>query len=190
MTPLSCRPKGSMSSGRQCALLRGAAALALPFLLAACAQTSAPAPDLEWDSRSISIIEDRIADSARRSTNALETLAMIERARTEPISSGVSESLRDLPEELLRSTTLEWSGPAVQLTRRLSESIGYSFLEQGAAPAVPVMVHVSVEDMPVIKAFEQIGMHLQPVAAIVVDPNVKRVEFVHGPVSAPDWIAE
>lgn len=158
-------------------------------ILAAC-QTSAhkQATDIEWDIRSREMVEDRIAESARRSTNALETLAMIERAKAEPISSGLSEALRSLPHELQRPTNAEWSGPAEDFARRLADNIGYEFITQGKEPSVPIMIHLSIQDVPIIKVFENIGMHIQPRAALIVDPNVKRVEFVYDPPGDAEWI--
>src|SRR5690625_1210061 len=137
---------GPLLSGR----LSLAAGLLLVCGLAACDHGHHEAvQEVHWDSRSREMSEDRLADSARRSTNALETLTMIERAKAEPIASGISESLRDLPAELRRSTSVEWSGPAEALAKRLADSIGYSFMTLGDAPAVPLMVNVSVESIPV-----------------------------------------
>jgi DotD protein len=39
------------------------------------------------------------------------------------------------------------------------------------------MVNISAKDVPVAKILEDIGLQVQGVAQVVVDTNVKRVEF-------------
>lgn len=170
-----------MKSSHQKSVLALAAAA---LLLGACATQAGPTVEPEWDSRSRAEIEDRIAASASRSANALETLAMIERARTEPVPSGISEGLQGFPDELRRPTTIEWSGPADEVAERLSKNIGYSFLKSGSEPSIPVMAQLSARDVPTIKAFENIGLQIAPYATLIVDPNVKRVELRYGSADA------
>lgn len=159
---------------------------ALAAALAACNATTGSAPSQQsavWDSAIREGVDQQIAQSTARAANALETLAMIQRARTEPVARPVVES--GLPEELRRLTTVEWSGPAIGLVKELAANIGYAFLESGNAPAVPAMVQVNLQDVPAAKAFEDIGLQSQAYATIIVDPNLRRVEFRHETTVAP-----
>ena len=82
-----------------------------------------------------------------------------------------------LPPELLRPTTVEWMGPALDLTNELARNIGYEFAVIGQMPPVDVMASVSAVDEPAVKVFENIGYQVSEFATVYLDPNVKRVEF-------------
>lgn len=160
-------------------------ALFLAAALSACG-TTAKSPD-EWDSAAEVDVNDTISESADRAANASETLAQIERARTEPVEAPVTD-LSHLPPELQRPTTVEWMGPAVELVGELARNIGYSYSVQGTEPPVDVMVSISVVDEPAVKVFENIGYQVASFANVFVDPNGKRVEFrflndEHAPVA-------
>jgi defect-in-organelle-trafficking protein DotD len=156
--------------------------------LSACAQqdSNPPSSGPAWDMQSRRAVEDKLGESASRTTNTLETLAMIERARTEPPPSPISEAvLGQLPSELTRPTTIEWSGPAVKVTEQLARNIGYEFVVNGVRPSVEPMSHLSIRDLPAIKALESVGLQTTPYATVFVDPNMRRVEFRYEGAQAP-----
>lgn len=158
-----------------------AAALAAALALSGCAaqdgtrpvEASPQAP--QWDQRSRTEIGDLLAASARRATAAIETLVMIEKARTQPAASPIEET--GLPEELARLATIEWSGPAQELVQKIAEGVGYGFSVSGRRPATPVMAQVSQRDQPIAKALENVGMQAVRFATVVVDPNRRKIEF-------------
>ena len=148
--------------------------------LSACNATTGATPKTPdgWDSSSEMNIDERLVESAERSAGAAEALAQIESARTAPMESPVaSEEMSKMPPELLRPTTVEWMGPALDLTRMLAENIGYSYSVVGKMPPVDIMVSISAIDEPAVKVFEDIGYQVSEFASVYVDPNVKRVEF-------------
>lgn len=147
--------------------------------LAACSTTTGtPQTPDGWDSNSELNIDSRLIESAERSAGATEALAQIESARTAPMEAPVTGGeMSRLPPELLRPTTVEWMGPALDLTRTLAENIGYSYSVVGRMPPVDVMVSISAVDEPAVKVFEDIGYQVSEFASVYVDPNVKRVEF-------------
>lgn len=120
-------------------------------------------------------VSEKLADSASRSADALQTLAMIERSKAGALPMPVDETA--LPEALQRKVTLDWSGPAADVLGRLSAQIGYRFLESGSKPKASVFVNIGVLDMPAAKVLEQIGMQAYPFATVIVDPNISRVEL-------------
>lgn len=120
-------------------------------------------------------VEDAIGKAAQRAAEAQETLARVQVSRSKPTPSPLRDA--DLPEELRRPATLEWSGPAHEAARRLAALVGYRFAVVGNPPSVPPVVHVSVRDVPVGKALEQVGLQAYPFGEVAVDPSSRRVEF-------------
>lgn len=145
------------------------------LLLAGCAKGVKDSRLDELDSNSRRAVEDSLAQSAARAARAQETLAQVERARTEP--SPASLDVTGLPAELRRPATMNWSGPGVEAARQVAGLIGYEFRIVGNPPPTPPMVSVAATDLPVAKIVEDVGLQVQGIAQIVVDPNIKRVEF-------------
>ncbi len=132
----------------------------------------------DWDSAAAKQIDERISQSAERATDANETLSQIERTRTAPTETSITgEDLASLPPELQRPTTVEWTGPAVDLVSELSRNIGYTFAVVGQEPSIDIMVSVSAVDEPAVKVFEDVGYQVSQYAELFMDPNAKRVEF-------------
>lgn len=160
------------------ALVLSAAVAALGACTTTNSETVSPArQSAVWDGAIRGEVEQQLAQSASRAANALETLAMIQRVRTEPVATPIDEA--GLPPELARQTTIQWSGPAIGLVKELAASIGYSFLESGNRPATNANVSVDIRDRSAAKAFEDIGLQVQAFATVIVDPNQQRVEFRH-----------
>lgn len=144
-------------------------------LLAGCAKGTRDTRLDELDSNSRRAVEDSLAASAARAAKAQETLAQIERARTEPAPASLDVS--GLPPELRRPATMNWSGPAPEAARQVAGLVGYEFRIVGNAPPNLPMVSVAATDLPVAKVVEDIGLQVQGIAQVLVDPNVKRIEF-------------
>lgn len=159
------------------------AALAAVVVLGGCMQhkdKTPPAPD--WDAAKQRAITDRIAKSAERATDAVETLVMIERTRAEPLASVVSEKLHALPAEMSEKTTVDWSGPGVGLVKELAREIGYSFITSGNAPPVEPMISLRQNQIPMAKVLENVGVQISPRADVIVDPNARRIEYRYADV--------
>lgn len=120
-------------------------------------------------------ISQQLAESASRSANALETLSMEMRARTAPAKSSVDES--QLPPELSRHITTVWNGPAYELVKRIARDMGYNYIETGNPSANPGYVSIDAHDLAVAKILEDIGYQAQAYATIIVNPNLKRIEY-------------
>ena len=131
-----------------------------------------------FDAGDQAALDTSLNESADRAAGAAEVLAQIEAARTAPQEPPVAEGeMSKLPPELLRPTTVEWMGPALDLTNELSRNIGYEFAVMGQMPPVDVMVSISAVDEPAVKVFENIGYQVSEFATVFLDPNTKRVEF-------------
>lgn len=119
----------------------------------------------------------KLAESAERASKAQEELARIQEARTRPAPKPFDETLANVPQELRKAVTIEWSGPAPEAARRVAQTVGYGFTIVGNPPATPPIVNVSLREVAAAKAFEDIGLQSQPFGQVVVDPNARRVEF-------------
>lgn len=121
-----------------------------------------------------------MAEAADKASNALETLAAVEQAK----SPGVSvQPIHNAPEELERAITITWVGPPDQITRRLAERAGYNFIAVGNRPPVPIVVNIDVENQPVIDVLRDLGLQLGVRADIKVDSVRKIVELHYAPVT-------
>jgi defect-in-organelle-trafficking protein DotD len=142
--------------------------------LGGCASKKAPENDIS-DVYSNQAIDKELASSISRVAKAQETLARVQVARTTPTPSALDET--NLPEELKRPATIDWSGPAHEAAEKIANLVGYQFKITGNRPSIPPMIHVSVEDVSAAKALEDIGLQAFPFGEVSVDPNAKRIEF-------------
>ncbi len=123
-------------------------------------------------------VERRLADAADRAVNAMETLAMIEQART---PQKTVQPVRNAPPELMRPVSIDWVGPIETLAERLAARAGYRFLTIGDAPPVPIVVTLNEINVPVIDAMRSIGLQAGNRAVLAVDANAGRVELRYDP---------
>lgn len=118
-----------------------------------------------------------LANAADRASNALQTLAAIESARTPATNIG---PVGNAPVELRRAITVNWIGPVEPISKTLSERAGYQFLTIGTAPPIPVVVSLDVENRPVIDVLRDIGLQLGVRGDVKVDSQ-RRVVEIHYP---------
>lgn len=147
--------------------------LAVGILAASCG-TTPQEPVLESFSGGPSV-DARLSKAAQEAAKAQTDLSRIQIARTQPAPLPLDES--NLPEELKRPATIEWSGPAHEAARRVAVLTGYAFLVTGNPPSIPPVIHVSMQEVPAAKALENIGLQAFPFGQVSVDPNLKRIEF-------------
>ena len=153
----------------------GAALLIVTFA-AACAPLKGD-PQIAASPDKVSLM---MAQAADRASVAMETLAAVEQAR----SPGVAVApIVDAPAELQRAITISWNGPVEPLIKKLAARAGYSFQSMGAAPPVPVVVSVDVENMPVIDVLRSTGLQLGVRADLRVDGANRMVEIHYAPVT-------
>lgn len=122
-----------------------------------------------------------LADAATRASNALETLAAVEHGRGPAITSA---PIGDAPANLRRAITVNWVGPAEQITKILADRASYNFVIVGVKPAVPIVVSIDAENKPVIEVLRDVGLQLGLRADIRVDANQELVEIHYAPNTA------
>lgn len=149
-------------------------------LLSGCAQTTGgPDAPRVYDQAIRTESELMLAQAAARAANAQESAALIQRARTPIPAPAVDEEA--LPADLRVKTTVDWTGPAAGILRDLARNVGYGFFETGNAPSNPLVVNVTARDQVVGRVLADVGLQVQRVATVVVDPNAKRIELRHEP---------
>ncbi len=165
-------------------ITRGALIVALLSSVSACTtglpfgKSTTPVDNANWDSAAAEQIDLQLAEAAERAADANETLAQVERTRTAPQEPAIShEAISQLPSELQRPTTVNWTGTAADLTGEIARNIGYSYAVTGPEPSVPIMVSISATDEPAVKVLEDIGYQVAQFGEIHVDPDMKRLEF-------------
>ena len=149
--------------------------------LVACADQTKPlGPEPYVNDTSLqSEVSQQLTESANRSANALEVLAMEMRTRSAPAQSSIDES--QLPPELAKHITTVWNGPAYELVKRIAQDMGYNYLETGNPGANPGYVSIDAHDVAVAKVLEDIGYQAQAYSTVIVNPNLKRIEFRNNP---------
>lgn len=122
-----------------------------------------------------------LAEAADKASDALETLAAVEQARTP--ASAVAP-IENVPPELRRSMTINWIGPIEPITQKLAGRASYSFKVMGKEPPVPIIVSLDVENKMVIDIIRSIGLQLGPRATIKLDANRKAIEIHYKPITS------
>ena len=121
-------------------------------------------------------IAQQLADAAVRAEMALARLARIQAAR-DPIAW--EPAPENVPRELLREVTVDWTGPLRELARRLAELSGYEFRETGSPAVQPVMVDVHSVKRPLISVLREVGLQGGTRVRLLVDARRRVVEVVH-----------
>ncbi|MCB1651656.1 MAG: DotD/TraH family lipoprotein [Alphaproteobacteria bacterium] len=123
-----------------------------------------------------------LAEAADKASDALETLAAVENARTPAANVG---PVGNAPPELRRAITVNWIGPVEPITKTLADRAGYEFLTIGTQPPVAAVVSVDVENRPVIDVLRDIGLQLGVRGDIKVDSAQRVVEIHYPPSTGP-----
>lgn len=115
-----------------------------------------------------------LANAADKASNALQTLASVEAART---SVPAISPIGNAPVELRRAVTVNWVGPADLITKSLADRAGYTFEIVGSPPPVPAIVSLNVENKPLIEILRDIGLQLGVRGDIRVDSAQQLIEL-------------
>lgn len=123
----------------------------------------------------------RLASAVDRASTALQTLASVEQAR-KPLAT--VSPVKDAPRELMRSISVDWTGPIEPLAQRIADRAGYTFEIIGMQPPIPVVININAVEKPVIDVLRDIGLQSGNRADIIVDADRKIIEVsyasIHG----------
>lgn len=147
--------------------------------LSACADMHSPRPQLVGEPDAVDL---RLADAADRSTRALETLAAVEQSRVPNVGAAY---MPNVPPELKKAVTFNWSGPAEPLLQSLAGKIGYNFNTVGARPVTPLVVTMSAQNKPVAEVLRYIGLQLGTRGDLRLDADRRTVEIAYPALANP-----
>ncbi len=116
----------------------------------------------------------RLATAVDRASAALETLAATEQKRAPMVTP---DPVPKAPVQLMRTVTLEWTGPIENIAQKLADRASYKFMVQGDAPPVPVIVNITAVEKPVIEVLRDIGLQAGHRANVIVDSNAQLIEI-------------
>lgn len=147
------------------------------FMGSACTTKPVRDPQLVASPDKVSLM---LAEAADKASNALETLAAVEQAK----SPGVAvQPIHNAPDHLMRAMTVTWVGPADAITKKLADRAGYGFITVGSKPPVPIVVNIDAQNTPVIELLRSVGLQLGVRADIKVDSQRQMVELHYAPVT-------
>lgn len=124
-------------------------------------------------------VSARLAEAADRVSNALETLAAVENARTPSASSA---PIANAPRELRRAITVNWVGPVEPVLKMLADRAGYEFKAFGNRPSNAAVISLDVENRAIIEVMRDVGLQLGGRADVRVSGDARRVEIHYAPV--------
>jgi defect in organelle trafficking protein DotD len=152
---------------RECSVI----GFALLAMLAACATDPPPSrPEV-------------LTDGMPSAELALErSLARIDRAMTELGGLPVPPSAAThqiAPAELQRPVSFAWSGPLDEGARALADRVGYQFVVYAPKNPKPVLVSVTLSNVPILDVFRELGTQAGADATLAVDWDHHQVEVDH-----------
>lgn len=127
----------------------------------------------------VNLVDERLADAAKKASDALQRLAAIEQVRTPQADVPI---IGVAPAELEQLITIDWVGPVEPIARRLADRAGYGFRTIGDAPTVPVIVTIYAVEERVVDVLRNIGFQAGGRAEVAVDAGLRMVEVRYDPV--------
>ncbi len=125
-------------------------------------------------------VDAMLAQAADKASNALETLAAVEQKRTPSASIA---PVAGAPPELMRAITVNYVGPAEQITNTLANRANYRFNVIGEMPSTPIVVTIDVTNEPLIEVLRSVGLQLGARADVRVDSSAKIIELMYAPTT-------
>ncbi len=126
------------------------------------------------------VIEQVLAEAAHRAETALHQLSRIQSGMHTIPAAPVPVRV---PEALMKTADITWTGPLVPFVSKLAELAGYQFVETGTPPVEPVMVTVRATDRPIVSILRDVGLQAGIRANLVVDSTIERIEIIHGEIN-------
>ena len=146
--------------------------LSLAVALSACTSSDAyKNPQVVADPDKVSVM---LAQAADRASTALETLAAIEQTRT---PGAVEHPVTNIPAELRRGITINWTGPAENALETIAGRASYKFIALGEAPANELIVSLDIENKSIFDVLRSIGLQMGTRADVHINSDTETVEL-------------
>jgi len=125
------------------------------------------------------LVGTRIAQSAEKASQALNTISAIEQQRS-PVP--FVEDYSSAPSTMTQIISVNWTGPIEQITQTLASRAGLRFRTKGNPPPVPLTVVVDAYQQPLVEVLRDMGLQAGQRADITVDGQKGFVEIRYAPV--------
>ncbi len=141
-------------------------------LLAGCASTTYKKPPYNDPSDDASI---KLAEAANSVSDSMLQMARVEKIITPP----TKDNTLTIPNayNLQARASVDWSGPVAELTEKIAKAAHFHLRVLGKAPAIPVLVSLSIEDESLAEILRNIDYQAGKRAYIHVYPNSQVVEL-------------
>ena len=145
--------------------------LALILALAACAADPPPSrPEVLTDGMpNAELALEHSLDRVDRTMAELGSLTVPPSAATPAIA----------PAELQRPVSFAWSGPLDEGARALADRVGYQLVIHAPPSPKPVLVSVTLSNVPIVDVFRELGTQASAHATVSVDWDRHQVEVDH-----------
>lgn len=119
-----------------------------------------------------------LATYADRASIANQRLASIRSG-----TAGIKIENVEVPEGLEVPISITWSGPVDQMVKKVAELTGYEYGGSLGNSKTPVLVSVTVANMPAFNVLADAGAQAGAAVDIVVHPNTKKIFVKYPPAS-------
>ena len=120
-------------------------------------------------------VNAQLSSTARTVSNGMQRLAEVESA-THP-QAHMPSPIDARRIGMAQKASVDWTGPAQPLVEKIAAASHYKLHVIGAAPALPVLVNVSVKAQPLANILRNVGYQVQKAANIVIYPRQKLIEM-------------
>lgn len=117
----------------------------------------------------------KLAEAAVSVSDSMLEMAKVEKVITPPNK----DNTLTIPNayNLQARASVDWSGPIEELTQRIAKASHYNIRVLGKAPAIPVLISMSIKDASLAEILRDIDYQAGKKADIVVYPNSQVVEL-------------
>ncbi len=161
--------------------------LGIILWVAGCASTSSnKAPPVDINSELLHGIEVntsaqqrnteiKLAEAAVSVAHSLQTLASIEKATHPKASLHVDQNPYHIG--MGQISSIDWTGPIEPVVKKIAEITHYRMHILGSQPAIPVIVSINDQNVPIGQILRNIGFQVQKQADVVVLPKKHIIEI-------------
>lgn len=118
---------------------------------------------------------DAIVSTAESINSSITQLEKIERYRKPSIISVKDENMKQY--NLGHNVQVDWSGPIEPLMSEIAAYSDYRFKVVGIAPAIPVLVDIAHDNIPIGEVIREAHLQAKERANLVVYPKSKTIEL-------------
>lgn len=85
--------------------------------------------------------------------------------------------LTNLPADLKRPMSINWTGPVSGALKQIAQEINYTYLPPANTPATPPMITLAEHNEPVAYVLQDIGARVSSFGKLVINPNNRTLQF-------------